>query len=310
MKNYRLLAGVVICGFALQSPLHAQQALSASQVDAIVRPTLKTCASISGTAATAKVESSKLTSARVLPVANRKAVASDRIAKTLNGVWRGEVLGDTGDVHVDYFWIIDTKANEALIIAQRSGKETLDAPVLPANAPKLTYLMCAHDGYSPGSNTPQIHQFVKVSSSTDNAAEIVEKATGYKSAIVKPALADIWRGLISTGYFDSLPYVAYAGGFFKPIQIGTVPSLTKGAAAQVSMRWDAEYRGGGTTKLKYTTGVPMTGSEQVQFVGAAATTGDYLLSSPGNGNLWKVEVVAGGDYDLAFDQVSLGPLEQ
>ncbi|WP_404337967.1 hypothetical protein AB2M62_03875 [Sphingomonas sp. MMS12-HWE2-04] len=275
-----------------------------------MKPTLKTCDAISGAATTAKVESSKLNTARILPVANRKSVAAARIAKTLNGVWRGEVVGDTGDVHVDYFWIIDTKANEALIIAQRSGKETLDAPTLPANAPKLTYLMCAHDGYSPGSNTPQIHQFVRVSTSTANAAEIVEKATGQKSVMAKPSLGDLWRGLISSGYFDSLPYVAYAGGYFKPIQIASVPSLTKGAAPQVSMRWDAEYRGGGSTKLKYTTGVPMTGSEQVQFVGAAATTGDYLVSSPGNGNLWKVEVVAGGDYDLAFDQVSLGPLEQ
>ena len=217
-------------------------------------------------------------------------------------------MGDAGDVHVDYFWIIDTKRNEALIIAQRSGKETVDAPPEPANAPKLTYLMCAHEGYSPGTSTPQIHQFVKVSNSTDEAAQIVEKATGVKSVLARPRLSDLWRGLVSTGYFDSLPYVAYAGGFFKPIQLNFVPSA-KGATPQLSMKWDAEYRGGGATKLKYTTGVPMTGSEQVQFVGTTAKSGDYLVSSPGNGDLWKVEVVAGGDYDLAFDSVTFGPLE-
>jgi hypothetical protein len=217
-------------------------------------------------------------------------------------------MGDAGDVHVDYFWIIDTKRNEALIIAQRSGKETVEASPQPANAPKLTYLMCAHDGYSPGTSTPQIHEFVKVSSSTADAAQIVAKATGVKSALARPRLSDLWRELVSTGYFDSLPYVAYAGGFFKPIQLNFVPGA-KGAAPQLSMKWDAEYRGGGATKLKYTTGVPMTGSEQVQFVGATAKSGDYLVSSPGNGDLWKVEVVAGGDYDLAFDQVTFGPLE-
>lgn len=309
MKNYRLLTGFVICcGLGLvQSPSHAQRVLTAEQLDAIVKPDLNTCSSISQ-ATSGRIESAKINPARVIPAKNRRAFPMGRISKTLNGVWRGTVVGDAGDVHVDYFWIIDTKANEALIIAQRSGKETVEAPAQPESAPKLTYLMCAHEGYSPGTSTPQIHEFVKVSSSTDNAAQIVEKATGVKSVLVRPSLSDLWRGLVSSGYFDSLPYVAYAGGFFKPIQLNLVQG-TKDTAPQLSMRWDAEYRGGGSTKLKYTTGVPMTGSEQVQFVGATAKSGDYLVSSPGNGNLWKVEVVAGGEYDLAFDQVSLGPLE-
>ena len=48
-----------------------------------------------------------------------------RIAKTLHGVWRGRVLGDDGEVGVDYYGITDVKRGEAQIIAQRSGKETM-----------------------------------------------------------------------------------------------------------------------------------------------------------------------------------------
>jgi hypothetical protein len=75
------------------------------------------------------------------------------------------------------------------------------------------------------------------------------------------------------------------------------------------MSWDSEYYGGGTTWIKFTPGVPMKGVEYTQFVGTTATAGDFLVASPGNGKLAKVEASEGGDYDLAFDAVTFGPLQ-
>ena len=75
------------------------------------------------------------------------------------------------------------------------------------------------------------------------------------------------------------------------------------------MSWDSEYYGGGTTWIKFTPGVPMKGVEYTQFVGTTATAGDFLVASPGNGKLSKVEAASGGDYDLAFDSVTFGPLQ-
>jgi len=74
------------------------------------------------------------------------------------------------------------------------------------------------------------------------------------------------------------------------------------------MSWDSEYYGGGTTWIKFTPGVPMRGVEYSTFVGTTATAGDYLVASPGNGKLAKVEALVGGDYDLAFDSVTMGPM--
>jgi hypothetical protein len=100
--------------------------------------------------------------------------------------------------------------------------------------------------------------------------------------------------------------VAFAGALFK-IQLKPVPSTV--GPDQVSLGWSSEYYGGGTTWLKFTPGVPMKGFEYGLFVGTSATAGDFLVASPGNGNLWKVEANTGGDYDLAFDSVTLGPLQ-
>ena len=104
-----------------------------------------------------------------------------------------------------------------------------------------------------------------------------------------------------------MPAVAFAGALFKPIQIETVTNDI--GPAQVSMSWDSEYYGGGTTWIKFTPGVPMKGVEYTQFVGTTATAGDFLVASPGNGKLYKVEAASGGDYDLAFDAVTFGPLQ-
>ena len=102
-----------------------------------------------------------------------------------------------------------------------------------------------------------------------------------------------------------MPAVAFAGALFKPIQIETVTNDL--VPAQVSLKWNGEYYGGGSTSLKFTPGVPIKVVEYTQFIGTTASSGNYLVSSPGNGKLWKVEALSGGDYDLAFDSVVLGP---
>lgn len=338
MKKYSLLTGLVICcGLGpIQSVSLAQQAQAPEQqqaLEAIVKPTLSSCSTASGqtAASSGRIENARIDPVRVIPATHRRAFPAARIAKTLHGIWRGQVQGDHSDVHVDYFWIMDTNLHEGLIIAQRSGKETLaGAPAIP-NAPKLTYLMCAHEGYSPGTSVPQIHEFTKVSNSTEDAARLIQLATGLENAKPGATPSELWQELVRTEYFNGLPYVAFAGALFKPIRIETVQGA--GGPPETFVGWDAEYRGGGSTKLKYVTGVPTTGSERVQFVGTTLRGNDYLVASPGNGSLWKVEawpanaqrsttsgsttsgwVIDGVDYsseyDLAFDSVALGPLEQ
>jgi hypothetical protein len=232
-------------------------------------------------------------------------------------MWRGQVIGSPLDSkyekskegNVDYFWIIDTARNEGLIIALRNGNNSTAGLSLGANAPKLSYLICAHEGYIPNvEKGSEIHEFVKVSDSTDGAADVLAKATGLKFAKGKGTLSEYWKVIVASGYFKSLPAVAFAGGLFKPMRIENVPSPI--GPSQVSMSWDSEYYGGGTTWIKFTPGVPMKGVEYTQFVGTTATAGDFLVASPGNGKLAKVEAMRGGDYDLAFDAVSFGPLQQ
>jgi hypothetical protein len=312
MKNHGLFTGLVVCcGSWLaagcdpganknESRAEPAQTAAAAQLEAIVKPTLDSCRSTS----TGRVEETRgIDKSKVIPAEARRSFPKDRIAKTLHGIWRGEVAGDQSDVHVDYFWIMDTKLNEALIVAQRSGKNTVGQSRLK-NAPKLTYLMCAHEGYSPATSVPQIHQFTKVSHSTDSAAQLVQQATGLRSRTERPTPSELWRGLVESKYFDGLPYVAFAGALFKPLRIEHVRSAGN-TPPEVVLGWDAEYRGGGSTKLKYTTGVPMRGTERGQFVGTTTGSGDYLVSSPGNGGVYKVEVFAGGNYDLGFDSVIL-----
>ncbi len=288
MKSYSLLTKLVVCcGFGLMhSPLYAQgRSLTAKQVDAIVKPNLKQCLPPSG-----RLKSGLTSSAAVIPTSNAKSFPRDRIAKTLNGVWRGRVIGDDGEVGVDYFWINDMKRGEGLIIAQRSNKITLGESAAAARAPKFSYLMCAHEEYVP-----------------------LEKATGLKpkNAKGRPALSDLWKGLVAEKYFSDPRFanergVAYAGGLFKPMEIQAVANAI--GPALVSLKWGAEYRGGGATSLKFTEDVPVLGVEYAQFVGTSTSSGDFLVSSPGNGRLWKVEATRGGTYDLAFDKVVIGPL--
>jgi len=125
--------------------------------------------------------------------------------------------------------------------------------------------------------------------------------------------------------------VAFAGGLFKPIQIGGVANAI--GPPGVSLQWGAEYRGGGSTAIQYQAGVPLVGVEHAEFVGTSSSSGDYLVSSPGNGKIWKVEASMStttaarkqrgrsklstmkpfqdivSSYCLAFNAVTLGPLQ-
>jgi hypothetical protein len=323
MKNYRLLFALVICGaFGLMPGASYAQGrkLTDAQLQAITNPKLETCAS----------QSNAIDPSAVIPTSNQREHSPDRVAKTMNGIWEGLVWGDANDVKIDYFWIVDTKNNEALILALRNGNQSAHGPSLGPNAPKITFLMCPNEGYIPSKDTPMINQFVKISNSISNAPEILEKATGVK---VKggSSLSEMWNELVASGYFSGLPATAFAGGFFKPIQIGPVANAI--GPSGVSLQWGAEYRGGGSTSIKYTPGVPLVGIEHAEFVGTSNSAGDFLVSSPGNGKIWKVEasmsndvafkkvgkgrsslstyqaVVDTGSYCLAFSAVTIGPLQ-
>ena len=325
MKNYSLVIKLVVCctlvvccAFSLMnSPLYAQRqsltqgqtqtrgrTLTATQVDAIVKLDLAQCTPQSGQT---RKESGRVNPAFVIPTRNAKEIPPARVAKTLHGMWRGQVFGDNKETRVDYFWIMDTRRNEGLIVAQRTGKESM-ADLRPiANAPKISYLSCAQDGYIPATETSQIHEFTKVSNTITDAPRILQQATGVRFSQARPTLLDLWRQIVASGYFKSMPAVAFAGALFKPIQIERVPSAI--GPAQVSLKWDGEYYGGGTTTLKFTPGVPIKGVEYTQFIGTNATAGDFLVASTGNGKIWKVEALSGADYDLAFDSVVLGPVQ-
>ena len=326
MKNHSLLTKlflycVVCCTIVLsQSPSHGQgRSLSKEQVDAIVKPNLAQCtASTAGQVrVTGETKNARLDPNTIIPTRNAREFPVARIRRTMHGMWHGQVIGSPLDVkyektkeaNVDYFWIFDTQRSEALIIALRNGNNSTAGMGPVPNAPKLSYLICAHEGYIPTvEKGSEIHEFTKVSNSIANAAQVLEKATGLKFKSGRPILSALWQEIVASGYFKSLPAVAFAGGFFKPIRVDLVPSPV--GPAQVSMSWDSEYYGGGTTWIQFTPGVPMKGVEYTQFVGTNATAGDFLVASPGNGKLAKVEAASGGSYDLAFDAVTFGPLQE
>lgn len=326
MKNHSLpikfvVCCAVVCMFILnQSTSYGQgRRLTTQQVDSIVTPSLSQCSgpAIAGTTSTTtQVKNARLDPYTIIPTANATETSLTRVAKTMHGMWRGQVIGSPLDSkyetskegNVDYFWIFDLPRAEALIIALRNGNNSVAGMSLPdVNPPKLSYLICAHEGYIPTvEKGSEIHEFTKVSHSIQNAAQVLTKATGVQFSTTQPNLTVLWQEIVASGYFQSLPAVAFAGGFFKPIRLESIPSTV--GPSQVAMSWDAEYYGGGTTWIKFTPGVPMRGVEYTQFVATTATSGDYLVASPGNGKLAKVEAFEGGDYDLAFDSVTFGPM--
>lgn len=282
---------------------------NAKQLDAIVTPSFAQCSPPSG-----QTNSGPLDSPSTIPSGSARAFPKDRIAKTLHGMWRGQVTRDPAESKndlskdVDYFWIFDTTRGEGLIIAQRTGDDSTAGLKPVPNAPKLKYLICPHEGSRPTvEKGSEIHEFVKVSDSIEDAPRILEKATGLKSGTERLTLADLWKGIVASGYFKSLPDVGIAGGFFKPLRLELVPNPI--GPAQVWMSWDAEYYGGGSTGPNFNPGVPIKRAEYSQFVGTTTASGDFLVSSPGNGQSYKVEAIRGANPRRAFDSVVLGPLQ-
>jgi hypothetical protein len=321
MKIYSLLTKLVVCGAVVcctlvlsQIPSYGQgRSLTTQQIDAIVTPNLSQCSVATGQFGKAK--NARVDPYSIIPTSNSKEIRLDKVAKTMHGMWRGQVIGSPLDNkyekskegNVDYFWIFDMVRREALIIALRNGNNSTAGLGPLANGPKLSYLICAHEGYIPTvEKGSEIHEFTKVSNSISNAVDVLQKATGLTFKTSQPTLSDLWQEIVASGYFKSLPAVAFAGGYFNPIRLEPVASPI--GPSQVSMSWDSEYYGGGTTWIKFTPGVPMRGVEYSTFVGTTATAGDFLVASPGNGKLAKVEAFEGGDYDLAFDMVSFGPM--
>lgn len=317
MKNCSLLTKLIVCcTFCLvPNPLYAQgRSLAVQQKDAIVTTSLAQCQPQSTQLSTGQVTSGRIDPASIIPTKDAQSFPMARIAKTLNGIWRGQVIGDYNDLHVDYFWIMDTlRYNEGIIIALRSGNNSLGDLTPVPNAPKITYLMCANEGYIPSAERgSQVHEFVKVSDSIDAASKILQDTTKLKFQLRSARaagvrLSDIWQQIVASRYFESLPAVAFAGGLFKPIELKPVASAI--GAARVSLKMNSTYYGGGSTSLRFTTGVPVVGVEYAQLVGTSASLGDYLVASPGNGELYKVEALHGGAYDLAFDKFTIGPLQ-
>jgi hypothetical protein len=304
------------CQQSLRQPLTPNQpggrSLTMAQLDAIVTPTLSHCAPPERTAATGR-NSGRIDPAAVIPSLNARAFPPARVAKTLHGIWRGSVEGDDSDVSVDYFWFIDTNKNEALIIAQRTGKQTLaDMKPVP-NAPHFSYLLCAHEGYFPSKDTPQMQEFVKVANDLTEVPRLMEAGTGLKVSELKSrekaSLSEMWDGLHKMNYFREVEKraKAFGGALFTGIRIA--PSQGPIGPPHMSLSWNGTYYGGGSTAIRWTPDTPIKGVEYGTFVGTSATAGDFLVSSPGNGALWKVEAVAGGNYDLGFDSVVLGPMQ-
>ena len=305
-----------------QRPSYGQgRSLSREQVDAIVKPSLEKCV-VPATGDKVRVDgqmkTARLDTNSIIPTRNQREFPLARVKRTMHGMWHGQIIGSPLDVkyekskeaNVDYFWIFDTQRNESLIIALRNGNDSMGGlKAVAANGPKISYLICAHEGYIPTvEKGSEIHEFTKVSNSIADAPKILAKATGIQFRTGRPILSELWKEIVASKYFQSLPAVAFAGGFFKPLRLELVPS--PGGPAQLSMSWDSEYYGGGTTWIQFTPGVPMKGVEYTTYVGTTASAGDYLVASPGNGRLAKVEAASGGNYDLAFDSVSFGPLQE
>jgi hypothetical protein len=308
MKNYvwcLLIAGVAV---TLNAPPSVAQskarqtetkapALSKAEIASVVKADVQNCAS--------KVP--------VIPTAAVRSFGPDRVSKTLNGIWRGRVSGQydkqflakDGYLNVDYYMIVDVKAGEVLVLEQLSSKRAVEKP-RSANPAAWSFLMCGKEKYLPR-HPPQVHEFQKVSDNLDDARAILEKSTGLKMEANKQlSLSSAWQKLVDQEYFDNAKFPAYAGGIFKPFQVGAVQS--EGGGSQYSISYQAEYRGSGETAARFTKGVPARGKESARFVGLTTENGDYLVASNGNGLEWEKVAESGALMNVFFEQVVIGPL--
>ena len=311
------LYGVLLIGCAsvlMSAPAHAQQQtgrkLNATQLAAIVNTSPDFCNANRG----------RITAANIVPNQNALAVDMSRVEKLLHGVWRGRVQGNypkqflanDGALNVDYYWVIDMKRHEALILEQLTNQRSIAQTfrgAAPTNAPTFSFLMCGNEGYVPR-HPRQVHEFQKVSDDVEEAPTLLQHSTGMRAAAGESTLSGMWQSLVNTRYFDGTArFPAFAGGFFKPFEVNSVANAT-GGPALLQMRYEAEYRGAGATAARFTPGVPIKVVESGDFIGVSTPRCDYLVSSLGNGKAWRKEATSGGAIELVFDKVVIGPLPQ
>jgi hypothetical protein len=300
MKTCTWLA--LCCGFALLPvPSHAQRALNDKQLNAIVKTDLNGCS----------LDQAQQVNT-IIPLRDARAFPQDRIEKTLHGVWRGRVTGaypknflaKDGALNVDYYWVIDMKRHEALILEQFTSNRT-EMPKAIAGGPSFSFLMCGAEGYVPRAPR-QVHAFQKVSDNIEDAKSLFQTSTGLKAEDKEFTLSAAWQQLVDTKYFDTSKFGAYAGGLFKPFELGSLENAI--GPSFLTMRYQAEYRGSGVTAAHFTSGTPIRGVEEAHFLGVKTGGGDFLVASFGNGQAWRKEATQGGVMELAFDKVVIGPL--
>jgi len=198
---------------------------------------------------------------------------------------------------------VDVKHAETLVLEQLSPKRA--APKAQPGAPAWSYMMCGRERYLPA-HPAQVHEFQKVSDNVADARALLQESTGLTFDSKDFVLSTAWQKLVETKYFDTARYGAYAGGLFKPFQIGN--TTTDDGKSVFAMKFPAEYRGSGGTAARFETGVPMRGVEHGQFVGVTTAAGDFLVASLGNGQEMAKAVEAGGVINMFFDKVVIGPL--
>ena len=107
MKNYSLLTKLIVycalvcCAFVLsQSPSYGQgrnkpRTLTTQQLDAIVKPSLSQCSAPTIQTATGQTKIPRLDPGSIIPTSNTREFPVNRIARTMHGMWHGQVIGST-----------------------------------------------------------------------------------------------------------------------------------------------------------------------------------------------------------------------
>jgi hypothetical protein len=257
----------------------------------------------------------------------------DRIARTLNGVWIGKVVGEydpqllakDGALNVDYYMIVDVKRGEAFVYEEFGDKRSGAGLKPKAHAPVWSYTWCARENYE--SKSPrQVHTFTKVSDNVEDAREVLNNSLGLRLSRV--VLSDVWQKLVEAKYFDDPKRsLGYAGVLFKPITLGSVTTAA-GGGSLLELRMVGEYRGIGETAAKFIPGEPIHNVEQGHFLGLSGSqakvpkgallaadsmgSGDYLSASADLSNAMvgpKSDATAAlFSTQMAFDKVVIGPL--
>ncbi len=268
---------------------------------------------------------------------NPQVFSPDRLARTLNGVWIGRVIGEydpqllakDGSLNTDYYMIVDMKRGEAFTYQEFTDRRSGAGMRAKRGAPVWSYTWCARENYE--SKSPrQVHTFTKVSDNIDDAREILSKSVGLRFGREdRVVLSDLWKKLVEAKFFDNpRRSLAYAGVLFKPVTLGSVGTAARGGSL-LELRMVGEYRGAGETAAKFELGVPIHNVEQAQFLGVAGSarlpqgallasdssigSGDYITAAAELGNAMfgpKADFNAAVfSTQMAFDKVVIGPLD-